>query len=171
MSVSRRSAFASCIALLALLGGCGGGGDDAAQVLPGIDHPPKLQQLRIVDGQNYATGQSAVADFTPTEISSVVTWSDGRIASQFKAPISAADFASLSQLVESADLAQTLAFNSGIYAPCRREDSVVSLTRSDIKYSFTIPGGQQCGGAVNPAFAKLRALTTDLLIKYAPKAG
>ena len=153
----------SAAALLAVLNGCGG--DTPAP--PTAVQGPGLQQLHIASGVNYSMGAVSVVDFTPNEMNYVQTWSDGRIARQYKGPIGVEEFKRIAALVETADLVHTLGVSTGQTVPCRYGEGNIDLTHNNVKYSFVIAPERHCGSTPQSSYDQLMALVNELIGKYA----
>lgn len=89
------------------MAGCGGGDD----FVPA----PRLQGLHVASG-SYVTQTYFVLDITSSELKYVGSRGT-TVATDFRCPISAADFERLAALVESTKLTQALGQRTGLIAP------------------------------------------------------
>jgi hypothetical protein len=144
----------AAIAIMAALASCGGGDD---YVLP-----PRLQSLHVAGG-TYVTQNYFVLDITSSELK-YVGLRGSTVETDFRGPISAADFERLAALVQSANLTQTLGQLPDGSAPCRVSDTEISITTDKAKHDFVIPGAKSC--LANPPFSQLSTLYQELIFKY-----
>lgn len=159
MNIQRISRAIAAIMLAAGLAACGGGSDEAVPA-------PRLQSLHVAGG-SYVTQSYFVLDVTSAELKYVAT-RGATVDTEFRGPISAADFQRLATLVESANLTQALGERSGVTAPCRTSDTQIAITTDKARHDFIVPGGETCGAGVTAAYAQLSALYVDLIEKYVP---
>ena len=138
------------------LAGCGGSDD----FVPA----PRLQSLHVASG-SYVTQTYFVLDITASELK-YVGLRGATVETDFRAPISAADFERRAALVESANLTQALGQRTGMNGPCRSNDVEISITTDKAGHDFVIPGGETCGAAASPAYSQLNALYSELIVKY-----
>lgn len=146
----------SATLLMFALAGCGGSDD----FVPA----PRLQSLHVAGG-SYVTQTYFVLDITASELK-YVGLRGATVETDFRGPISAADFERLAALVESANLTQTLGQRTGGSAPCRTSDVEISIATAKATHDFVIPGSETCGGVANPAYTQLNALYSELIVKY-----